>query len=252
MRARSLLPLALIAALIACDDDIDFTGLDDDSNTLVRVLHASPDAPIMDAVLNLGFIATDLHYLDLSDYVGVKPNQHSFQFRKTNRLIPNTDVPLVKTFLSVVENQRYTILAVDSFSDRELFDDDFFHHRQGVEPLTLLDDPTLPPAGNARLRFVNAAPSTVLVDVYITAPNVDINAVTPTFNALAFKTVVTYTNFPAATLRVRVTIAGTKTVLLDVNPFILVDGTVQTAVMLDGPAGGTPSILLRLNDRVVR
>jgi hypothetical protein len=243
--------LALIAALIACDNDIDFTGLDDDSNTLVRVLHASPEAPIMDAVLNFGFIATELHYLDLSDYVGVKPNEHTFQFRKTNRLVPNTDRPLVLTHLTVEPNQRYTILAVDSFSARTIQDNQLFRRHQGVEPLTLLDDPTLAPPGNARLRFVNAAPSTVLVDVYITAPNVDINAVTPTFNALAFKSVVTYTNFPAGTFRVRVTIAGTKTVLLDVNPFVLVDGTVQTAVMLDGPAGGTPSILLRLNDRVV-
>ena len=250
MRAQSLLPLALIGALIACDD-FDIDGLDDDSNTRIRVLHASPDAPLLDAVLNFERIAKELHYLDLSDYVGVEVNQHTFELRKTDFTGQINRPWFVRTFLSVEPNQRYTILAVDSFPDH-VGDDGtrVFPHRRGIEPLTLLDDPTLPPAGNARLRFVDASPSTLLVDVYITAPNVDINVAAPTFRALTFKTVATYITLPAGVYRVRATIAGTKTVLLDDSNFQLTAGTVQTAVMLDGPAGGPPAIVRRLVERI--
>ena len=249
MRAESLLPLVLIGALIGCDD-FDIDGLDDDSSTRIRVLHASPDAPILDAVLNFERIAKELHYLDLSDYVGVEVNEHTFELRKTDFSGMITPPWFVRTFLSVEPNQRYTILAVDSFPDIvEVNGTRVFASRRGIEPLTLLDDPTPPPAASARLRFVDASPSTLLVDVYITAPNADLNSATPTFRALTFKSVATYITIAAGLYELRVTIAGTKTVLLDVNPFLLSAGTVQTAVMLDGPAGGPPAILRRLAER---
>ena len=250
MRAKSLLPLALIGVLFACDD-LNIDGLDDDSSTRVRVLHASPQAPILDAVLNFERIAKFLHYLDLSDYVGIEVNEHTFELRKSDTTGQIDPRWFVRTFLSVEQNQRYTILAVDSFPDR--FDGTgtrVFGRRGGIEPLTLLDDPTPPPAASARMRFVDASPSTLLVDVYLTAPGADLNTATPTFRALTFKSVATYITLPAGLYELRVTIAGTKTVLLDENSFLLSAGTVQTVVMLDGPAGGAPAIIRRLPDRI--
>jgi hypothetical protein len=251
VRAHSLLPLALFTALVACED-LTIDGLDDDSSTQVRVLHAAPRAPIIDAILNFDRIAKNLHYLDVSDYVGVEENEHTLEFRMADARTVNQPI-LGKSFLSVERHQRYTILAVDSFPD--VLDDQggrVLRRRDGIEPLTLLDDPTVPLPGTARLRFVAAAPSTLLADVYITAPAIDIRSVAPTFSSMAFHTVATYITLPAGLYRLRVTTAGTKTVVLDVDPFILTAGQVQTAVMLDGPAGGTPSILRRLTERIVQ
>ncbi|MGH7468643.1 MAG: DUF4397 domain-containing protein [Longimicrobiales bacterium] len=274
MRRSLLLPLAA-AALVACETDWDnVNGLDEDSPTRIRVLHASPTAPILDAVLNFSLVAQTLTYTEASPYVGVEPNQHTFEFRKSIAPTLIDPTPLVRTHLTVEPFQRYTILAVDVFGDfaeddREKLDScndsrgdvrkksrafaDFrsreFVAFQCIEPLTLLDDPTAPPAGSTRIRFVDAAPSTALVDVYITAPGASLPASTPTFEDLTFKTVATYITLLAGTYRIRVTTAGTTTVLLDINPFIANAGLVLTLVMLDAPAGGGPSILRGLVDR---
>ncbi len=250
MRFQTLLPLAAVLALTACDDLDDLDGLDDSSTTRVRIVHAAPAAPILDAVLNFAVLAGRLVYSEASNYVGVEPNEHTFEFRSSISPTLIDPTPLVRTHLTVLPNQRYTILAVDSFST---FDDANRRaiQRRGdaIEPLTLLDDLTAPTAGNVRLRFVDASPSTRLVDVYITAPGAALPASIPTFSDLTFKTVATYVSLAAGTLRVRVTIAGTTTVLLDVNPFTVTAGQVLTLVMLDAPAGGPPSILRTLIDR---
>ncbi|HSL72260.1 MAG TPA: DUF4397 domain-containing protein [Longimicrobiales bacterium] len=245
MRAQSLLPLVLIVSLIACDDDDPTGPLAGGSTTQIRIVHASPQAPIMNAVLRGVVVAERLHYLDVSDYVGVEPDEHLFAFWQSG-----APVQLGRTFLSVEPDQRYTILAVDSFpAVLQVNGAVVIQRRIGVAPLTLLDDPTAPPAGSARLRFVAAAPSTLVADVYITAPNANINSATPTFREMRFSSVATYITLAAGQYRVRVTSADTKTVLLDVNPFPLSAGQVQTAVMLDGPAGGAPAILMRLVEK---
>ena len=250
MRCLSLLPLLAAVSLVACEIDDNLGGLDNESATRIRVLHASPTAPILDAVLNFSLVAEQLVYTEASGYVGVEPNEHTFEFRRSIARALIDPTPLVRTFLTVLPNQRYTILAVDSFATFRISDPKFFTPRgTSIEPLTLLDDMSPPPAGTTRLRFVDAAPSTELVDVFITAPGANLNNTVPTFRNLTFQSVATYINVPAATYQIRVTLAGTTTVILDVNTFSATAGSAFTLVMLDAPAGGPPSILRTLVDR---
>ncbi|MGH7461979.1 MAG: DUF4397 domain-containing protein, partial [Longimicrobiales bacterium] len=152
MRFKSLLPLAAVLALVGCENDWDeMGGLDDESTTFVRVLHAAPAAPILDAILNFAVLADRLVYSEPSGYVGVEPNQHTVQFRSSISQSLIDPTPLVSTHLTVFPNQRYTVLAVDSFPEFEVNNNRQFQRRNNaIEPLTLLDDPTAPPAGSVR------------------------------------------------------------------------------------------------------
>jgi hypothetical protein len=54
---------------------------------------------------------------------------------------------------------------------------------------------------------------------------------------------------PAGTLRMRVTAAGTKTVLLDVDASSLTDGQARSVLLMDAVGGGLPVTWLAVPDR---
>lgn len=110
------------------------------------------------------------------------------------------------------------------------------------------DDLTDPGAGNGRIKIVNLSPTASTVDVYITAPGADISATPPSLSNLTFETAQTTIRL-AATLEVRVTSAGTKTVLVDYAFGALASGDIKTLLVLDASGGGSPEQIIALNDK---
>ena len=119
----------------------------------------------------------------------------------------------------------------------------------GTALVALADSNGAPAAGKAKLRLVHAAAIAGNVDVYVTAPDADIAAIAPTVAALQPEKASTYQVFDAAARRVRLTTAGTKTVVLDVNNVAFTAGQVKTIVALEAPAGGLPLGSLTIADR---
>ena len=119
----------------------------------------------------------------------------------------------------------------------------------GPTLVALSDTNTAPAAGKAKLRVVNAAAAAGNLDVYITAPDADIAAINPTVAALQPEKATLYQVIDAANRRVRLTTAGTKTVVLDVNPVTLAAGQVRTVIALEAAAGGNPLGSLTITDR---
>lgn len=73
---------------------------------------------------------------------------------------------------------------------------------------------------SARVRVVNGSPNAGTFDVYMTAPGVDLNTVSPTLGAIAYENAVPASgadsySFPGGTYELRLTLAGTKTVFFD-------------------------------------
>jgi hypothetical protein len=115
-----------------------------------------------------------------------------------------------------------------------------------IEPLVLEDDNSAPAAGNVRVRAVHGAPSAPAVDIYITAPGADLSTETPTLSNVQFRGASDYIEAPAGDYQVRVTPAGTKTVVIDSGTLGLASGQVRTAVAVDAAGGGGPFDLLLL------
>ena len=59
--------MAATALTAACDDDEDNTGPEGEAR--VRVVHASPDAPDVDVLLDDTVVLSDVPYLAASDYL---------------------------------------------------------------------------------------------------------------------------------------------------------------------------------------
>ena len=230
MMKKPTLALALLAtfAVAACDDDDDLTG--PVTTAQLRVVHASPDAPNVDVLLDNAPVLTNVAYKVASSYLEVPSGSRNLKVRATG-----TTTVVIDQNGTLAQGAFYTVLATGRVAS--------------IAPVVLTDDQTNPASGNIRLRLVHASPTAGNVDIYVTAPTADIATATPTLANVAFRTASNYLEVPAGTYRVRITPAGTKTVAIDANNVALAAGQVRTAVAVDAPGGGAPLGAILLADK---
>jgi len=99
-----------------------------------------------------------------------------------------------------------------------------------------------------KVRAIHGAPSAPAGDIYVTAPGADLSGETPALSGVEFGDVADYIEAPAGDYQVRVTLAGTRTVVIDSGPLTLASGQVRTAIAVDAAGGGGPFDLLVLAD----
>ena len=229
MMTRPTIALALLAtiALGACNDDDTTAPV---STAQVRVVHASPDAPNVDVLVDGAAVLTNVAYKASSTYLDVPAGSRNLRMRATG-----TSTVVIDQTAAVTAGKRYTVLATGRVAS--------------IAPVVLEDDLTAPAAGNVKLRLVHASPTAGTVDIYVTAPGASIATATPTLASVPFRAASGYLEVPAGTYRVRITPAGSKTVAIDVNDVALAAGQVRTAVAVDAPGGGTPLSAILLADR---
>jgi hypothetical protein len=219
--------LAATALTAACDDDDDNTGPEGEAR--VRVVHASPDAPNVDVLLDDNEVLSDVPYLDASDYLEASAGGHNVKVNAAG-----TATTVIDTDVTLAEGADYTVIASGLAAE--------------ITPIVLLDDNSTPAAGNARVRAIHGAPGAPAVDVYVTAPGADIETALPVLTGVEFGDVADYLEVPAGDYQVRVTPAGTKVLAIDSGMLTLESGDVRTAIAVDAPGGGAPFDLLVLAD----
>ncbi|HEY7613377.1 MAG TPA: DUF4397 domain-containing protein [Gemmatimonadales bacterium] len=222
-----LMTLFLAGVLAAgCSDD-DSTGPAGEAQ--VRVVHASPDAPNVDVLVDGDQVLGDVPYLAASDYLDVPAGVRNVQVNAAG-----SSTSVIDEDLDLTEGTDYTIIA-SGFA-------------ASLEPLVLTDDNAAPAAGNAKVRAIHGAPSAPAVDIYVTAPGADLGEATPVLTGVEFGDVADYVEVPAGSYQVRVTLAGTTTVAIDSGTLTLTAGQVRTAIAVDAAGGGAPFDLLVLPD----
>jgi hypothetical protein len=192
---------------------------------LVRVGHFSPGAPNVDVLVDDVTLLTDVPYLTTSPYDLLDAGERNVKLNSAGTMVTLLDIDA-----TVADDAEYTLLAVDLPTELEL--------------LLLEDDNTLPMASMVRVRVVHGSPTAGTVDVYVTAPAVDIDSVDPTLAGVEFKQASDYLEIAEGDYRVRVTPAGTKMVVIDSGVLPLVAGQVRTAVAADDLGGGFTTVLL--------
>jgi hypothetical protein len=218
--------LAATALTAACDDD-DNTGPEGEAR--VRIVHASPDAPNVDVLLDDDEVLSDVPYLEASDYLEASAGEHNVKVKAAG-----TATTVIETDVTLAEGADYTVIAAGLAAE--------------ITPIVLLDDNSTPAAGNARVRAIHGAPGAPAVDVYVTAPGADIETALPVLTDVEFGDVADYLEVPAGDYQVRVTPAGTKVVAIDSGALTLESGQVRTAIAVDALGGGAPFDLLVLAD----
>jgi hypothetical protein len=230
MLKNPTLALTLLATLAvsACNNDDEVTAPATTAD--LRVVHASPDAPNVDVLVDNTAALTNVAYKAASTYLQVPSGSRNLKVRATG-----TTTVVIDQTATLNDGSAYTVIATGRVAS--------------IAPLVLTDDQTSPAAGNVRLRLVHASPAAGNVDIYVTAPTADITTATPTLANVAFRVASNYLEVPAGTYRVRITPAGTKTVAIDVNNVALTAGQVRTAVAVDAPGGGAPLSAILLADK---
>jgi hypothetical protein len=227
MKLRFLTLLLAAGALTAgCSDD-DNTGPEGEAR--LRVVHASPDAPDVDVLLDDAEVLGDVPYLTASDYLEVPAGDRNLKVNAAG-----TATTVIDADVSLVDGTDYTVIASGL--------------AEAIEAIVLQDDNSAPAAGNARVRAIHGAPSAPAVDIYVTAPGTDLETTIPLLAGVEFGDVADYVEAPAGDYQVRVTPAGTKTVVIDSGTLTLSSGQVRTAIAVDAEGGGAPFDLLVLED----
>ena len=121
---------------------------------------------------------------------------------------------------------------------------------------TVINTNPVPTGSQVEVRIVNYSPAAGALDVFITAPNADLSAATPTVSSPGAPDPGTsYVVFAPGTYQVRAVPAGTApaarstSVVLTINDVILAGGTGRTIVIADRAAGGAPITGFVLTDR---
>jgi Domain of unknown function (DUF4397) len=215
-RARGWLLVGL-AALGACMDDTP-TGQGPSSH--LRFVQAVPNAPAVDVLVDETPVMAGLGYRAVSGFTRVEAGIRRIQVRASGTSTMLLDFPLGIEF-----PRAYTVVSTGMLG--------------GVESLIAPDTASIPNVGEMKLRIIHAAPSTGLVDVYVTDPNASLTGATPVFEDVPFRGNTEYLALPAGSIRVRITTAGTTTTLVDMTQ-LFNERVMRTVVAADAPGGGLP------------
>jgi hypothetical protein len=194
-------PMLLVAACGGGDDSIDDRL--DIADPKVRFVNAIPASPSVDFLRGGNVVGgvTNVGYRYASKYFTVDTAPANYSVRTTTGAtsIANLD-------LNPSRGNKYTFIALPGAST--------------TNNLLVVNDPydKQLTATNGRVRVVNGSFNATNVDVYLTAPTVDIATVGPNFAAAAYGTSVpgsgaNSNDFTNGNYQLRITTAGTKNVI---------------------------------------
>ena len=211
---KRVLAVGLLLASLAM-----FTGCGDDaSNPMtpamqarVMAVHASPDAPAVDLLVDNTVAGSGLAFPDNTGYLTLSAGTHNV---KVN--VAGTSTTVINADVTLAAGTNYSVFACDSVSQ--------------VNALVLTDDLTSPASGKSHVRFVHLSPNAPAVDVAVAGGPV-------IFPNTAFKGSTAFTPVDAGTYNLEVRLAGTGTVVLSLNGVALQAGKIYT-VFARGFVGG--------------
>ena len=202
----------LILSLIVSLSTITFIGCSDEetpvtpspipSNSLVKVVHASPDAPGVDLLVDNSVAGTNLTFPNNTGYLTVPSGTRNV---KVN--VAGTSNTVIEANLNLMKDINYSVFAVNSVSN--------------IEAIVIEDDLTSPAQGKAHVRFIHLSPDAPAVDITLTNGTV-------VFGNKSFKEFTVFTPLDAGSYDFEVRVAGTNTVALDLPSITLEAGKIYT------------------------
>ena len=208
----AVLLLSTSLFFVGCsDDDDDNIATPQTQSANVKVVHASPDAPGVDLLVDDNVAGANLTFPNNTGYLSVPEGTRNV---KVN--VSGTSTTVIEADLPIEGNTNYSVFAVDAVAN--------------LSPLVIVDDLTAPAAGTAHVRFIHLSPDAPAVDITTTDGTV-------VFGNYEFKQYSAFTPLPAATYDLQVRLAGTETVVLSLSGISVMDGNIYT-VFAKGFVGG--------------
>ena len=203
---------------------VEFTTTAEAGVTRLRVAHAESGTGDMDIFIDRELVVSDLSFRTVTDYVELPAGRHEIWIQTSNGRL-NDFAPVLATGVA------YTVIPCCAL----------FPNGSVVS-----DDNSAPPAGQARIRFVDYASLSTSVRIYLTAPGADLATAVP------IRLDVTWTSdyfvVPAGDYQIRITPFDSDVVAIDSGRLTLGAGQVRTVIAVDAPGGGEPRGIFMLED----
>lgn len=193
MNRSKLMALAIasssVVLLTACDDDkVDkfFPKAE------LRVIHASPDAPPVNVLLNGDPSIEDLDYAESSGFTSLRVGSYDIQ---VEGIIPGGNAVVIDVpGFQLTKGDSPTVIAVNNVAS--------------IEPIVVAESTAAPGSDEVALVVTHAAPVAGAVDVYLTAPGDSISGYSPAFT-FDFKESVDAGALAAGVVEIQVAIGST-------------------------------------------
>lgn len=185
---------------------------------MLRLAHLSPDTPAVDVYVNsvahpdVGITLTGVDYGTVSAYQGVPFGTYTVSMRAAGA--DPSSPPVLSTTVDVESDSAHTVAGVGHFANL------------GLQVLT--DDLTLPPAGQARVRVIDAAAGADSLDVSLAGGSSIAAGVT-------FADTSDYVDIPAGVTRLQINAGNGAPTQVPVD---VAAGSVYSVLVLDRPGGG--------------
>ncbi len=222
---RMLLVLAPLA-LAACNHD------DSSAPPQVQVLHASPDAPAVNVIVDGSAAVQNLDYGKGTAYTPLTAASHSIEVQAQTPGSPTTVIG--PTSLTLAANTIYTIVAEGPVAS--------------IGPVVFSRPEESVASTSTRVEVLHAAPNAPSVSVWVTAPGADLSSSTP-LGTFSFQGSLPPATVPAGQYEIRVTPGGASTpVLFDSGTISLAGGADLLVAALQNTGPGTAPITLGVVD----
>lgn len=219
-------PISLVALTGSGSAEI----LDVATPATLQVVHASPDAPAVDVLVDGATLVPGLAFAEATGFVEVPGGTYEVTVTVADN--PGA-IAIGPLDLDLQPGVRYSVLAVGELS--------------AIEPLLLSDDPRRV-ATNAKVRIVHASPTAANVDIYVTASGADITTLEPTLSDVPFKENTGFIDLAAGEYAVTVVPTGSKTAAIGPLTITVENGGVYTAVARDPLPGSAELGVIVLDD----
>lgn len=231
---RKILAVSVFSvALAGCSDDDDVVLIDEipTPTSDLRIIHAVPDAPTVNVYAGAAVLAglENVDYQVSSPWITVDEGTYAVRVEAN---VPSGTADVITASLTLEGEKSYNVLAVGSTTDGT------------IEPLVISVDRSPITSGSVRVQIVHAAPAAPMVDIYVTAPDADIEAEQPLATA-SFKESTGQVEVASGDYQIRITLAGTKTVVFDSGTIALpTDADLLVAATQNTGTGTSPVTLL--------
>lgn len=194
----------------------------------LEVTNAVPDSISVDVAIDGKTILIGVPYTAVSGYLSLAPGAHTVKLTVNTSGSVQANPPTLTASITTQVGVDQTLIASGEVGANSL-------------TTTLVNDNNSPTSvGTSRLRIADEAPNAGAVDIYVTAPGVDITNVAPTYARVTYKAVSGYFSVTSGAREVRFTVAGSKTPVADSSQLTVAAGQTGTVYLFGDPSIGKP------------
>lgn len=188
-------------------------------DAMIRVVHASPDAPAVDIWVNGEVAIQALAFGEATDYVNLPAGDYDIAVTPAGGTAEDA---VIEATLTLAAGAAYTVAAIGEVAE--------------ITAAVLMDDLSAPADGMSHVRVFHASPDAPAVDVAVSGGPVLIEN-------LAFGDDSGYLPVDAATYDLEVRPAGTEDVAIDIPGLTLESGTIYTVFAIGMAGDGSLTVL---------